>query len=258
MSVRIEVLDTMPGWASWRVSGARPTLFGASLYGPHDSGTIERFLATLDDQLGRDEDFHFLADNIRLRPGDHDAAAFVRTSQGAIQRMPRLNRVLRRWATISANHAVGLAIAGSQRLLGARYPAAAFKTYEEAIAWLGYPELIDELAAWLRDLPAESAERNEVLGRLGELLRSGPGLDVGAAARRLGLGVRTLQRMLAAAGTTFKHEQARARVRLAERLVGADVRDRTTLARAVGLGSADRLAQAYQRYTGRALDGGEP
>jgi hypothetical protein len=200
----VEVIERGANWSMWRVPETTPRLIGASLFGPHDVNETRTFYELFDLELARGDVFHFLADNIRLRPGDHDLATFRATYLGARARMPRVNLQLARWATVSASHATGLAIAGSQKLMGASYPARAFRTYEDAITWLGYPEQARPLADWLRDLPGGEREP-DLLARLRSIMHGGA-LDLGSAARLLGIGSRTLQRRLAAIGTTFRDQ----------------------------------------------------
>jgi hypothetical protein len=130
-----------------------PGLVGSSAWGPHDVDDVERFFAQLDWMLDHlPQPFDFLVDCERMGLRDHDWRAFGRVASGARARMPRLSVSIRRWACVVPSHAVGLAIAGSQRLLGAQYPARAFRRLDAAMAWLGRADAAP-LGRFLATLP---------------------------------------------------------------------------------------------------------
>ncbi|MFO0747282.1 MAG: hypothetical protein U1F43_16690 [Myxococcota bacterium] len=191
-----------------------PGLVGSSAWGPHDAAEIDLFFEHLDWVLDHlSYPFDFFVDYARVGLRDHDWRSFARVASGARQRMPRLGQAVRRWVCVAPSHVVGMAIAGSQRLLGAPYPTKACRSWDEALRWLGRSDA-PEIDAWLRDLPRSFRTATSGLTRLRALLAERPELSLEAASGALAVAPRSLQRMLGREQTTFRAEQARARAAL--------------------------------------------
>jgi len=126
---------------------------------------------------------------------------------------------------------------------------ALFSDAREAFAWLDRPEgaaVAVELAALEAELfglsPLLRALREQLAGTL-----AGPRIE--PTARALGVSVRSLQRALAAAGSSFRGEVARARVRAAEILLMGE-RKLESIAREVGCASLAQFSTLFRRLTG--------
>jgi AraC-like DNA-binding protein len=142
----------------------------------------------------------------------------------------------------------GLALAGISPSLGITDPVILLREAREAFALLlpdGGEALQAEIAALVA---AERGVAPLVLALRRELAAAHGSLDLAAAARRLGLSPRSLQRALAQEGASFRTEQADARFRAAEELLRGDDQLAAVAAR-VGL-SEDGLALLVRARTG--------
>lgn len=124
-----------------------------------------------------------------------------------------------------------------------------FVDIDDAMAWLGREDdrpLLDEL-----DRLAETAfELAPLVGRLRALLDDQPRLALGAAARRLALSRRSLQRRLAEAGTSYQHELTLATVRAAQRRLLASSASVSQVAIDVGCSSPQHLSLLFRKIVG--------
>ena len=170
---------------------------------------------------------------------------------GHLDWVPALARRVRRVAAVRPHGMDGATIAGLfyERVLP-HFQAALFTDAAEGFEWLGYPPGCAERAAVARMI-AEAVQIPESLRALRAWLEDNlrdPSLE--AAARRLGLAGRSLQRLLRAAGTSFRREIDRARVRAAESLLIEGDAKVETIARQIGCSSASHAAALFRRVTG--------
>lgn len=128
--------------------------------------------------------------------------------------------------------------------LGARgFQLAAFEDLREALAWAGVPHRESELTALRASLLDVPDVVRRVRVALDEAERP---LPLGALARKVGVSARSLQRHLAAAGTSMRAERARHLVVRAERLLEGTDLDLTAIAAMLGLSSAARLVALFR------------
>lgn len=140
----------------------------------------------------------------------------------------------------------GLVLAGLSPILGWLEDVAIAADRAEALQRLGAPELAPEIDALI------AAQRGSapVVVALRALLREHDGkLDLAAAARALRISVRSLQRMLAAEGRSFRSEEVDARFDAAARLLSTTDEKVATIARRLGI-SEGTLAQIVRARTG--------
>ncbi|MFO0747281.1 MAG: hypothetical protein U1F43_16685 [Myxococcota bacterium] len=195
-----------PGLALWTAPG----LVATSVWGPHGLADVQAFFDFMEEVLRDFEHpFDFMTDNVRMRVGDHDWRAFGAIMRWAYRNNQRFAGILRRWVTISASHVVGMAIAGSNRLLGAPFPSSVAPSVDAALDLLGHPDRA-ALVPWVAALPEHVREATTDIARLRGHLARRPSASLAEAAAALGLGQRTLQRALAAHGTSYRAEQHRA------------------------------------------------
>ena len=188
-----------------------PRMYGVSLWGPQTPLDGDKFFASLEwAAKNLEAPWDFLADNQRLRIGDHDWHGFTRVLAWGRDVMPRLGGVIRKWVTVSPNNALGWAIAGSMRLLRAPFPAESARDVDDALSRLGRPDRAT-LGPWIDALPARVTERTGLVARLHMWLAATPESSLGDAARRLAMTPRTLQRLLALEGRSFRDLQRSAR-----------------------------------------------
>ena len=159
---------------------------------------------------------------------------------------------VRRQALLRPRGMVGAVIAGAVAVTEAPAPWAVFTELPPALAWLGRADG-GALAARLQQLLSPFVESDPFLARLHAVL-SGAGLRLALAeaARRLGIGPRTLQRLLAVRGTQFRTELDKARAAAAQRLLTESDLKVEVIARRVGCCSGEHLATLLQRQRGAA------
>jgi AraC-like DNA-binding protein len=155
-----------------------------------------------------------------------------------------------RQAQLRPDGIVGAVVSGFAHVARLPYPDRVFGDAEEALAWLEVEHdagvrLLAELDA-IRD---EARESFAVVARLRrELELSGPATS-DALARRLGLSMRSLQRALREAGTTYRLELKDYRIRRAQELLLGE-RPLSWIAGEVGFSSAQHFATAYRQAVG--------
>lgn len=154
-------------------------------------------------------------------------------------------RVVRRQAIVAHDDYGGMFVQGYLALYPPPYELRSFAARDGALAWLGHPCCRDEvielararedaparLRRWLDDTRLEDAT----------VERAAAGLDVTT---------RTLQRRLAAAGTRFVTELARAQVARAQLLMRDPACKLADVARAVGCATPSTFSELFRRITG--------
>jgi len=126
-------------------------------------------------------------------------------------------------------------------------PWSVFTGLGPALAWLGHADLSAQIDHQVDALVAAEP----VVARLTAWLRgSSLRLHIDEVGRQLGLGPRTLQRQLRAAGTTFRAEVDRERVTRAARLLAETDDKIASIAERVGCASAAHLTTLYRRHSG--------
>ncbi|UJR86855.1 helix-turn-helix domain-containing protein [Sandaracinus amylolyticus] len=137
----------------------------------------------------------------------------------------------------------GAVILGALQLVGQGYRIGAFDSARAALAWLGAPQVEDDFEL----LRASLVEAPDIVRRVRVTLDDQPhALSARDLARKLGLSVRSLQRHLAAAGTSIREERIRHVVARAERLLEGTELDLAAIAAMLGLGSAARLVTLFR------------
>lgn len=137
----------------------------------------------------------------------------------------------------------GALILGALQIAASGYDLAVFDDAGAALAWAGAPQLEPELAA----LRASLLEPPEVVRRVRAALDlSDRPLSARALSRQVGLSVRSLQRHLAAAGTSVRSERTAHLLARAERLLEGTELDLTAVAAMVGLRSPARLVSLFR------------
>jgi AraC-like DNA-binding protein len=141
-------------------------------------------------------------------------------------------------------------------LVATRFPAALFTDAAEAFRWLKRPRgdveraLIDATLAQALGVPPLLRGLRDWLGA--QLVEGAEPPSVAGAARSLGVSPRSLQRHLHDAGTRFRVEVDRARVRAAEGLLIEGDAKLEAIARQVGCASLSHFSTLFRRATGEA------
>ena len=151
--------------------------------------------------------------------GAVDVVAFEVIMRYMTTRQDVFAQTVQRQALVHGTGAVGAAVAGFYRVVQPRYAVESFSDVGDAARWL-HPERADELLALVRALRARLIHTPEVVLMLRACFESAASLPSAArAARTLGMSLRTLQRSLADAGTSFRSELQRFRLERAERML---------------------------------------
>jgi AraC-like DNA-binding protein len=158
---------------------------------------------------------------------------------------------IRRVAIVRPENMTGATLGGLfYELVQTRFRAGLFSDPVEAYRWLGRKNVDDERQRVEEGL-AEALGMPEVLRNLRDWLAAN--LDdpnVAAAARALGLSPRSMQRHLQTAGTSFRGEIDRARVRAAEAFLVDSDDKLEAIARQVGCSSLSHFSTLFRRTTG--------
>jgi AraC-like DNA-binding protein len=158
---------------------------------------------------------------------------------------------LTRLAVVHARDVPGAVTAGFARVVGFPMPTEMFTEMPEALRWLDREEdagLLGEvqaLCAKARAVPVAARD-------LAALLETEPRSTLASAASALAVSRRSLQRLLADQGTTFRRELHAARVRVAQRLLLASSESISRIAIEVGYSSPQQLSGLFRRATGES------
>ena len=158
-------------------------------------------------------------------------------------------QTVQRQALVHGTGAVGAAVAGFYRVVQPRYAVESFSDVGDAARWL-HPERADELLALVRALRARLIHTPEVVLMLRACFESAASLPSAArAARTLGMSLRTLQRSLADAGTSFRSELQRFRLERAERMLSGSAASVKAVAATVEM-TPERLSALFRQVHG--------
>jgi len=209
------------------------------------------FFRSLDALLaGARGPFDYLADNRRMRVGDHDIESFGHVFEGLLARNPTMAGRLRRVASVPPDNAIGAAIVGATSELARRsFELAVFRDTASALAWLGRPDA-GAIGPWLDALPHAARALVTTAPRVPAEPARDPAIAPDASARRLGTSTRSLQRALALEGTTLGAEQQRARIARARTMLELEDTKIESVARAVGFRSTSHFIRVYREHTG--------
>lgn len=232
---------------------ATPSLGGSTGWGSPSGEQVERVMrvvaAIFHPTLGPQVDV--LLDGYLLEQV-HPAAAMA-IFEWTRANLDALKQRVRKQVGVPPPGVGGLLLSGMLPILGHPYQFQIVHSPREAYRLLGGDEgeaLHDEIAAHV----ARFSGTPPLVGELRNLMRAKKGkLTVEQAGRQLGRSPRTLQRELEAARTSFREEQARARLAAVEEaLAGSDEKIAAVAAR-IGL-SAAGLNRLIRERMGTTLD----
>lgn len=156
-------------------------------------------------------------------------------------------------AVVRPDGVVGVLAEGFYPAVPRRYPGKVFRSLGLAVEWLGFDESV--LCDWLDEVVTleqrESAGTDPILHELeAALLAEGASASVGDIARSLGTSVRTLQRRVRRAGSTFETTRTHVYLEEAKRRLLLGDSDIKRIALDLGYASPARLTDAFQREYG--------
>ncbi len=181
--------------------------------------------------------------------GAVDVVAFEVIMNYMTERQLVFERTVRRQALVHGTGAVGAAVAGFYRVVQPSYAVESFSELDAAARWL-VPERADEVLTTVRALREPFVHTPEIVVLLRASFESTRSLPSAAqAARALGMSLRTLQRALAQANTSFRAERQRFRLERAERLLSGSAASIKAVAHAVDT-TPERLTALFRQVHG--------
>ncbi len=225
---------------------AGPALTGLIEWGRPEREHAESIVRALDADraLGPHGFFH----DARRLAQEQEPEIFLSSLDDARRRL-RSPLPITRTAVVLTPGLAGSVVAGFYSMLSRKLPVKFFDATVAALAWLGVPGP-EELAAQLEGLESAAASTPPLLVRLRELLDARPPGNVAQAARALGVSMRSLQRHLTHAATSFRDELNTARMRVAQRLLESSNLNITTIALEVGCGSSQHFSALFRKAMG--------
>ncbi len=225
---------------------SRPTLWGFALWGQPSEPDIRRLVELLAYELVDGVEPHAsLIDVRRLEVADPRAfgvlATYLRTHWEAFR--TRVTRV----ALVRPPGVLGATVSGFYQVAGAPYPVRVFDDLPAAATWVRASELagvLDDAIAGASDVAPIVLELRAWLD--GHLRTAA----VARAAKALSRAPRSLQRDLAAAGSSFQREVDAARIRLAQRLLADTDSPLTEIAYDIGCASPQHFSTLFRRVVG--------
>jgi AraC-like DNA-binding protein len=236
--------------AGWLWFCPRAELCGFAVWGRPQAADIARLGRMLEVELGPPVPPHVsLVDASRLEGVDARAFGMLAAYVGG--HFAALAVQVTRLAIVRPAGLTGATVSGFFQVLQRPYPVEVFDDAAAALRWLGAPDggLLAELDAIVgaaSGLPPLIVDLRRLLDR--KLATLGPA----AAARTLGMSVRSFQRKLADAGTTFQAERGAAQVRAAQRLLLDSDATLTEVALEVGCASPQHFSALFRRLIGEA------
>jgi AraC-like DNA-binding protein len=174
-----------------------------------------------------------------------ESEAFAVMTEHMHQRHTDLARVIAKQAIVTPRGMPGAIVTGYRAVFDFAYVVEFFTERAAALAFLERADAapaIDELA--------ELSASHPLVHRLRALLLGAVATTLAEATRKLGVSERSLQRHLAAAGTSFSDEVLAARIAIARRLLSETDHKLAAIAAAAGCSSLQSFSAMFRRVTG--------
>ena len=225
-----------------------PRLAGSAFFGRPDARDLPAIarVTTLPETWSDPDGYNIVVDWSSMEGLDPPAFAVLSTH---LKRVLDSATRLRRAAIVRSPGIAGAIVAGVFHDQVPRSRAALFTDRVEAFAWLG---LAGEVHKRVEQLLDNHLAAPPFLRALRDRLARRRGATLGSEARALGLSDRTLSRQLHEAGTSFRGELERARLRAAEALLVDTELKLEAVARQVGFASRTHFSQFFRRATGES------
>jgi AraC-like DNA-binding protein len=181
-----------------------------------------------------------------------DPRAFAIVQHDMARRLPVLARRIHRQALVRPPGMAGALVAGFYPLLSPRFRWRAFADPRDAYTWaFGRRGAIVHAAVERATGVVKKSSVGDV-DRVREALRDSIDRDptLGEIARRVGSSMRSIQRTLADAGTSYRAELRRLRVEYAQEMLAKSDLKIEAVARAVGFRSLSSFVAMFRELTG--------
>lgn len=227
-----------------------PSLWVTRFWGRPSEDDARQTVATWDIALWPDAAPTFVSLVDARHLAGIDASAFAVLYDYMRHRGTEFHQRMTRQALVRPEGLAGSVVSGTLAMLEYRMPVQVFTELAPAFAWL-----TDEDGASLaREMEArvgDSDTRSALLAILRDRLARKPdALEARDVAPLLGMSVRTLQRRLRDAGTSFSGELNAARIELARELLIHSDDKITSIARRVGIASPPYFARLFRTLVG--------
>jgi AraC-like DNA-binding protein len=227
---------------------ASTTLWGVLLWASPDAVEMQALVRSLRIELGPPAEPHAsVVDASRLER--IDPTAFQVLGEYVEAERAALGRQVERLALVRPRGLEGAVVAGFFGVVAPPYPVSVFEELGDALGWLDHAAALASIEAAYTAASATPPLVGSLRALLAERLRQ---IDLADAARALGVSLRTLQRRLGEAGTSFQDELAAARLRAAQRLLLGSDASLTTIAFEVGCASPQHFSQLFRKLTGES------
>ncbi len=224
----------------------KPNLSGFALWGRPNEEDAKRLVQVLDGLRQIVAARLSLVDASRLSGADR-AAFNVIARHVALHRDAYGHNVTRQ-AIVRPSNMEGAVVAGFFNIVACPFPVELVDSVEQGLAWLGAsPSLAGELGAMCAEAMGTDPLVMQLRGWLEVHLAEA---SLSATARALGLSLRTLQRKLGEAGTSFQVEYNRVQVQVAQRLLLDTDLNLTAVALEVGCTSLQHFSDLFKRLVG--------
>jgi AraC-like DNA-binding protein len=222
-----------------------PDLWGLTVRGHVTQADVQRLIDVLKAEYRlRLPSYASLVDMRGLASVDADAFAAWAAFLDQHRREQR-DHVQREAVVRPSGGLIASVLAGYLEVMTPLHPTIVTDSLSEALAWLGRPDALpiaEDMEALASGDPLDALRAT--------LAPPFPFDTLDAAATHLGMSRRTLQRHLAAAGTTFQAELAAARVRAAQGLLMRTDHKLSAIAREVGFATQSHFTHVFRRVTG--------
>jgi AraC-like DNA-binding protein len=228
----------------------RPHLAGVALFGAPDEDDLSALTRLLRLELAAGAPRHVsLVDAHRIERVD--PMAFAALQRYVDEHRTRLVDQVERLAIVRPAGVLGATVSGFFHVAVPPYPVGVFDGAREALDFLDEPD--EGFLAELDRALADATCSPSWLVTLRKKLDSRPGrLAIEDAAKTLAMSVRTLQRQLKTAGTTYQREVAASQVRVAERLLRETSSSLGAVAVEIGCVSQQHFSTLFKRLTGES------
>lgn len=180
-----------------------------------------------------------------------DPRAFFSVERDMSRRLPDLGPRLGGQALVRPGGMAGVLVAGFYAVLPPRFSWAVFAERRAAYSW-AFGDAGPGVLAEVEELAAQARSGARSLSLLRTMLheRLADDIRIEDLARAVGQSVRSVQRTLAAGGTTFRDELRRLRLERAATLLQSSDLKLDAVARAVGLRSTSAFVAMFREATG--------
>lgn len=179
-----------------------------------------------------------------------DRLPFLRVLHYAARRQNDLQKRVRRHVLVRPGGFEGTIVAGFSHVQSVKHDWRVVHTSQDA--FMALPEAAPQIGDYVESLTLTAMAHAVSIHQVRSLLQRDPGLSVEGVADELAVSVRSLQRRLLAANSSFRELIGEVRLDLAQQLLEGTDDKLATIAKRVGLGSDAQLIRLFQERLGES------